>query len=151
MQRYSPWAVSSKPPKKRYNNYMCWKTNEGYLTKSFWLFCIFFPLSCSLFFLIRWCFVLVNSAICNVIAASFTCSTCIVFTMRNYLFHKTTMWWPSIPHSRNKTKQMSNRKNPTSVRNTIKIVCSSLSLSPWSVGCKENIFNDCSNLHRNII
>lgn len=35
---------------------------------------------------------------CNVIAASFTCITCIVFTTRNY-FSCRTMWWPTIPHS----------------------------------------------------
>lgn len=53
MQRHTTRAVLSKAKlvpenrtnteklKKMHRNYMCWKINEGYLTKPFWLFCVF--------------------------------------------------------------------------------------------------------------
>lgn len=87
---------------------------------------------------------------CNVIAASFTCSTCIVLTMRNYFSYK-PMWWSTIPHSlqqkQSKWQIKFERKKKTHVNsqhNKNRLFFS-------SSGASKNIFNDCSNLHRNII
>lgn len=142
-------APENRTQKMPYYYYMSWKINEGYLTKSFWLLCVLSPFSFPpfpLFFapssvlLLFWSFLQRDCCQLHLYYVH-----CIHYAQLFLLSNDVMADDPTL--SLNKTQQMANNreKKLTSIRNTIKIVCS----TRWR--CKRNIFNDCSNLHRNIL
>lgn len=136
-------------------NYVCWKINEGYLTKSFWLLCVFPvsspPLSPSLSLSLAsvLCFVLVilvTWLLPASLAIRALCSHCAIISAIKRCDGRRSRTTATKGSKWRMKKEENNKTHVNSQHNKNRLFFSS---SPLVRRCKKHIFNDCSNLHRN--